>query len=203
MTGTPEPLDALVEGAMAYEDALDALSNPMEILAHALQHVAEASDLHRRLSGGYVPADADRLTAQQRSALDVAAALASIAQAVVAVREGEGLPHTDPDFHGWADDGSELGRDDGPHAQAARFRADFEAGDVGRIGGRHFVFEPGIGWVDVTDGNRSDVDGQPGRMRVLLTGRAVSTYNDQVLVITDGGVGMTLPMSLVTLEADE
>lgn len=200
----PEPTDPQTEAAMAYEDALDALGSPRDILARALQRATEADDIHDQLSAGYIPADADQLTRHQQSALSLASTLASIAQVAVAIAEAEGLRPipADPDADVWAPLDGEL-RDDGPHALACRFTARFDAGQVGVIGGRHHVFVQHHGWVDVTNSIRSEADGNPGRLHVLITGRAVSRYNDQVLCITDGGIGLTLPMDLVTLEADE
>lgn len=201
------------EEGMAYEAALDLLAQPhgpREMLARALQLANDADELHQKIAEDrHIPPVRERFTAQQRSALDVAATLAQIADVAVALarEEREANPPTivnevdDGPVH--PADGTEPGAaDDGPHALACRFTADFEADSIGRVGGRELVFVRHIGWLDVTHLPRAVAPNTPGRVQVRARGRAVSRYNDRVLVITDQGNGMALPAALVTIEED-
>ena len=207
--------DALPDGvteaeAVAFEAALDFIADPGAVLARAAALDLEADAIHAEMpaatkaaqADGYDHDAANRLTllsVQQRGALDLAALLVSIAETALAVKDHEGGRLADDMF---ADDIAEdVPDDDGPHALACRFVADLVGESKARVGDREMLFVRYTGWIDLSEAPlHTDED---GLQSYRITGRAVSRYNDRVLVITDGGTGMVLPADLVTLEPDE
>lgn len=162
------------QDAREHQEALDALTDPLGVLAQAYR------------AAQVEPDGAER-----------AQALTAVAQAAATM-----LPmHPAPGDDFWADDDNDQGPDDGPHALACRFVAELVGESKARIGDREMLFVRYTGWVDLSQTVLHTDDG--GLQCYRMTGRAVSRYNDRVLVVTDGGVGMVLPVGLVELEPDE
>lgn len=209
----------------AYSAAADMLHDPLQIAARALQRALEADELHARIVTEYGKAGADirsvnfkveRLTGQQRSALGVAAALASLAELAATIRAesdahlprmfdlGDEEDATDapaaqrpaPLTDGWPDD-------ERPQPLACRFTAKLEGEPFlignGSGGPAMMLFVKGNGWINVDE---FDVDEKTPQV-FEARGRARSLYRDQVLVTTYGGIAMTLPLAVVNLEPDE
>lgn len=160
------------QDAREHQEALDALADPLGVLAQAYRAALDS------------PPSPDR-----------AQALTAVAQAAATILPIR--PALGDDF--WVDD--ENPADDGPHALACRFVANLVGESKTRIGDREMLFVRYTGWVDLSQAPLHTDD--DGFQCYRMTGRAVSRYNDRVLVVTDGGVGMVLPVELVELGPDE
>lgn len=179
-----------------------------DLAARAMQRALEADRLHQNIVAhpGISDGLAMELDRECASARATVATLVDTVQMALAVEaaERDANPYAYLGDEEDADDGPEPERDDGPHALACRFTANLVGSIIGNIGGRPMMFVPYTGWVDITDFSEADEpEGAGGPATVVLRGRAISRYNDRVLCITDGGVGMVLPAAMVTLEADE
>lgn len=213
--GSPEVYGTEAEASQAEADleqfqaVQDQLDDPRAILANALLRVHQADEVQaERDNAPYASGRADE---RHEHLIDSALVLVRIAREAAVLNREQRL---DADLDNWmgddqhGDDLDDEAADERPvgHHQplptnGLRFVADLRGWWVGPVGGREWYHVPGCGFIDIT--NAEKISGPEGTPPYRLTGRVVSATPDHILGITDGGVPVALPRSLVTETADE
>lgn len=194
------------DGPDPVDHALTQLREPRHLLAEALDRVRRADQVHAAADRLLPPLTDQGHTEAERHLLYVdhltrtAEVITLIARSAadMAVQERQATLHAVDDFLD-EHDTAPAPRDE-PEAVQLRFTADIVGMPVGRVSGRAWVWLPGYGFIDVTDGSEFDVEGNPG---YTLTGRVVSLTADHAMVVLPSGMPACLSRELLTLEPDE
>lgn len=93
-----------------------------------------------------------------------------------------------------------------PEAVQLRFTAKVAGLHLGFVGGREWIWAPGVGYIDIAGSHtvEAPVGVDPDKLITYhFRGRIVSVDGDTALVVSDGGYSSALPLFLLTTEPDE
>jgi hypothetical protein len=209
VTDTTHP-DVNPEG-IDVETCLQQLRDPAVILAEALYRVHQADAAQATIDAlpmwlsAEAQTNADRLLGRQAHLADTADTLAYIAKAAadMAHQERQGQVVFTAEQLESEDLQSGPAHEYSPQpVVGVRFTATLTGYRyLGPVGGREWVYQPGYGFLDVSDSEQVSVDVHG--LMYTMSGRVVSATPDHVLCITDGGTSVTLPRALIVESADE
>ena len=200
-----------MDAKTTFAEVREQLADPAAILANALLRVHQADEAQAQVealmreaeaTGGIGHPSAARLMERREYLVDVAHALGRIAGTAVVLNDRAEVAETMRAI----DDGlDELDRqgvavDEPQEVRGVRFAATLTGHYLGVVGGgREWLYVEGAGYVDI-----SDAEERGARPALYcLTGRVVSATATHALLITDGGMSMTLPRHLIHESPDE